>query len=197
MLIEKIQSCTSSINELSTLRSNALSVGAFEGAVNKLSTVDSMIADFVSTVEGMNKTEFCRTKFSAEDIEMLRDAIVTCATLVNQMNLTQKDVTTLTSVFQAKKSMLTLLWQSAAKTQAEPLQSYLGVIQSFAGNKDEVSNLIKALGSGASAEPNAAIIGTLTANIEKANTIANSFQMSTGVQFFCRKLRMAKQHFPI
>ena len=45
MLIDKINACTSSINELSTLRSNALSLKTYETSVNKLTTVDTLVTE--------------------------------------------------------------------------------------------------------------------------------------------------------
>ena len=192
MLIDKINTCTSSINELSTLRSNALSLKTYEVSVNKLTTVDALVTDFVSTVEEMNKHDFCKTNLSREDLAKMREAITTCAAAVNNMSLSSNDVAAITTVFQSQKKVLTLLWQSAAKAYVDPIRSYLGIIQTFAANKDEISNLTKALNTGATAEPSAAIVATLVANAKKANAITSNFQMSDGVRTFLQKAKNGK-----
>lgn len=192
MLIDKINACTSSINELSTLRSNALSLKTYETSVNKLTTVGTLVTDFVSTVEEMNKYDFCRTNLSADDLEKMREAITTCAAAVNSMSLNSNDVAAITTVFQSQKKVLALLWQSAAKAYVEPIRSYLGIIQTFAANKDEISNLIKALNTGAATEPSAAIVRTLVANAKKANAITSNFQMSASVRAFLQKAKNGK-----
>ena len=192
MLIDKINVCTASINELSTLRSNALSIKTYETSINKLTTVGTLIADFVSTVEEMNKHDFCKTNLSADDLEKMQEAITTCAVAVNSMSLNSNDVNAITTVFQSQKKVLTLLWQSAAKAYVEPIRSYLAIIQTFAANKDEISNLIKALNTGAAAEPSAAIVKTLDANAKKANAITSNFQMSDGVRTFLQKAKNGK-----
>lgn len=189
MLIEKINCCISSINELSTLRTNAMSVNAFEGAVNRLTTVDTMTTDYVATVEEMNKHDFCEMNLSAEDVEKLRNAITTCAAAVNNMTLTNNDVDVVLTVFQSQKTLQTVFWKSKAKAYVEPIRSYLGVIQSFVANKDEVSGLIKALGTGSTTEPNAAIVRTLAANVKKANAITSNFQMSNSIRTFLQKVK--------
>ena len=103
MLIDKIESCTSSVNELSTLRSNALSLKTYETSVNKLTAVGALITDLVSTIQEMNKHGFCRTNISAEDLEKMRDAVVTCAQAVNSMSLNSNDVNAITTVFQSQQ----------------------------------------------------------------------------------------------
>ena len=187
MLIDKINECTSSINELSTLRANALSIKAFEGAVNKLSSVDPMIADFVTTVEEMNRHEFFRVKLADEDVEKIKDAIIECAASVNAMTLDNNGVAAVSTIVQSQKTGLTFLWKAMAKEKVEPIRSYLSVIQIFAPQKEEISSLIKALGTGSKAEPSAAIVRTLVANIEKASSITSNFQMTTGVRAFLQK----------
>ena len=195
MLIDKIQSCTASINELSILRSNALNLSSFESAVNKLSTIDAIAEDFVSTIEEMNKTSFCKTNISEEELEKLQSAIVTCAQAVNDRKLSSNDVTALTSVFQSQKKVLAMLWQTTAKAHVDPVKSFLGVIQSFVPNKDEVANLIKALNSGSTAEPSAPIVKTLVENINKANAITSGFQMSDGIRKFLQKAKNGSATF--
>ena len=153
MLIEKIDACTSSMNELSTLRANALSLNAYEAAVNQLTPVDATITEFVATVEEMNKHDFCKMNLSAEDIDKMRDAIKTCAEAVNLMSLNNNDVAAITSVFKSQKTILTALWNSAAKAYVTPIRSYLGIIQTFAANKDDIANLSKNLNTGSAAEP--------------------------------------------
>lgn len=192
MLIEKINTCTSSINELSTLRSNALSLNAYEASINKLTTVDSLVTDFVSTVEEMNKHEFCKINLSGEEVTKMREAITTCVAAVNGMTLGTNDVNAITTVFQSQKTMLTMLWKSAAKAYVDPIRSYLGIIQTFASNKDEISNLSKALLTGSTAEPSAAVVSTLVSNTKKANAITSNFQMSEGVRAFLQKAKNGK-----
>lgn len=189
MLIDKITNCTSSINELSTLRSNALSLSAFEASINKLTTVDSMVTDFVATVEEMNKHDFCKMNLSAEDLEKMQDAIKTCVAAVNGMTLSNNDVAAITTVFQSQKTILNTLWKSTAKAYVDPIRSYLGIIQTFAANKDEIANLSKALLNGSTAEPNSAIVRTLVANAHKANAITSNFQMNDGVRAFLQKAK--------
>ena len=192
MLIDKINACTSSINELSTLRSADLSLKTYEASVNKLTTVGALVADFVSTVDEMNKHDFCKTNLSGDDLEKMREAITTCAEAVNNMSLNNNDVVTITTVFQSQKKVLALFWQTNAKAYVEPIRSYLGIIQTFAENKEEISNLIKVLNTGATAEPSAAIVRTLVANANKASAIANNFQMSDGVRTFLQKAKNGK-----
>jgi hypothetical protein len=192
MLIDKVNACTSSINELSTMRTNELSISAFENAVRKLNTVDSLVVDFVATVEEMNKTDFCKLSLSEDDIEKLRSAIITCAAAVNEMSLTTNNVTVLTNYIQSQKAVLTALWNLNAKPYVDPIRSYLGVIQSFAENKDEISGLIKALGTGSSGEPSPPVVRTLVANVKKANSITSGFQMSDGVRSFLQKAKNGK-----
>ena len=88
-----------------------------------------------------------------------------------------------------------MLWQSTAKAHVDPVKSYLGVIQSFVPNKDEVSNLIKALNSGSTAEPSAPIVKTLVENVNKANAITSGFQMSDGVRKFLQKAKNGSATF--
>ena len=189
MLIDKINNCTSSINELSTLRSNALSLSAFEASVNKLTTVDTMVTEFVATVEEMNKHEFCKMNLSSEELEKMQEAIKTCVAAVNAMSLSSNDVTAITTVFQSQKTILTTLWKSTAKAYVDPIRSYLGIIQTFAANKDEIANLSKSLLTGSTAEPSAAVVRTLVANAQKANAITSNFQMSDGVRAFLQKAK--------
>ena len=189
MLIDKINNCTSSINELSTLRSNALSLSAFEASVNKLTTVDTMVTEFVATVEEMNKHEFCKMNLSSEELEKMQEAIKTCVAAVNAMSLSSNDVTAITTVFQSQKTILTTLWKSTAKAYVDPIRSYLGIIQTFAANKDEIANLSKSLLTGSTAEPSAAVVRTLDANVQKANAITSNFQMSDGVRAFLQKAK--------
>lgn len=192
MLIEKINTCTSSINELSTLRSNALSLNAYEASISKLSTVDSLVTDFVSTVEEMNKHDFCKINLSDEEVTKMRESITTCAAAVNGMTLSTNDVAAITTVFQSQKTMLTMLWKSTAKAYVDPIRSYLGIIQTFAANKDEISNLSRALLTGCTAEPSAAVVRTLVSNAQKANAITSNFQISEGVRAFLQKAKNGK-----
>ena len=189
MLIDKITACTASMNELSTLRANALSLNAYEAAVNQLTPVDSTITEFVATVEEMNKHDFCRMNLSEEDIDKMRDAIKTCAEAVNSMTLNNNDVAAIASVFKSQKAILTMLWNSAAKTYVTPIRSYLGIIQTFAANKDDIANLSKSLNTGSTSEPNAAVVRTLVSNVQKANAITSNFQMSDGVRAFLQKAK--------
>lgn len=189
MLINIINNCTSSISELSNLRSNALSLSAFEASVNKLTTIEALVTDFVSTVEEMNKHDFCKISLPPEDMEKMQEAIRTCAAAVNSMTLSTNDVSAITTVFQSQKTMLTVLWKSAAKTYVDPIRSYLGIIQTFATNKDEIQTLSKALLTGSTAEPSAVIVRTLVANAQKANAITSNFQMSDGVRSFLQKAK--------
>ena len=189
MLIDKINACTSSMNELSTMRANALSLSAYEAAINQLTPVDSTITEFVATVEEMNKHEFCKMNLSAEEIEKMKDAITTCAAAVNQMTLNNNDVAAIASVFKSQKTILTALWNSTAKDHVTPIRSYLGIIQTFAANKEDIANLSKALNSGSTAEPSAAIVRTLVSNVQKANAITSNFQMSDGVRAFLQKAK--------
>lgn len=189
MLIEKINTCTSSINELSTLHSNDLSLRAYETSVNKLTKVDALVTDFVATVEEMNRHDFCKIKLFEEDMAKMRGSVITCAEAVISMSLSNNDVDAITTVFQSQKKMLTVFWQSAATEYVNPIRNYLGIIQTFATNKEEISNLIKALNSGSTAEPSAAIVKTLVANAQKANLITSNFQMSEGVCAFLQKAR--------
>lgn len=189
MLIDKINSCTLAINELSTLRLNALSVNAFETYVNKLTDVDSLVTDLVATVEEMNKHDFCKLSFSAEAMEKMRDAITTCASAVNSINLGKSDVAAIITVFKSQKDILTTLWHATAKEYVTPICSYLGIIQTFATNKEEISRLSKSLFSGSKAEPNADTVKALVANAQKANAITSNFQMSDGVRAFLQKAK--------
>lgn len=189
MLIDKIATCTSSINELSSLRTNALSVNAYEASVNKLTNVVALVADFVSTVEEMDKHDFCKINLSEEDVAKMREAITTCAAEVNGMTLNANDVAAIIAMFQSQKAMLTVCWQSAAKAYVEPIRSYLGIIQTFAANKEEITTISKALLTGATAEPSAAIVRTLVANVQKANAITSNFQMTKGVRAFLQKAK--------
>jgi predicted phage tail protein len=195
MLIDKIYACTSSMNELSAMRTNALSLSAYEAAVNQLAPVDSAITEFVATVEEMNKHEFCKMNLSAEEIEKMKDAIKTCAGAVNQMTLNNNDVAAISSVFKSQKTILTALWNSAAKTYVTPIRSYLGIIQTFAANKEDLANLSKALNTGSTAEPSAAIVKTLVSNVQKANAITSNFQMSDGVRAFLQKAKNGSATF--
>lgn len=189
MLIDKINACTSSMNELSTLRANALSLNAYEAAVNQLIPVESTITEFVATVEEMNKHDFCKMNLSAEDIDKMRDAIKACAAAVNSMTLNNNDVAAIASVFKSQKTILSALWNSAAKAYVTPIRSYLGIIQTFAANKEDIANLSKNLNTGSTAEPNAAIVRTLVSNVQKANAITSNFQMSDGVRAFLQKAK--------
>lgn len=189
MLIEKIDACTSSMNELSILRANAMSLNAYETAVNQITPVDATITEFVATVEEMNKHDFCKMNLSAEDIDKMRDAIKACAEAVNLMTLNNNDVAAIASVFKSQKTILTALWNSAAKAYVTPIRSYLGIIQTFAANKDDIANLSKNLNTGSTAEPNAAIVRTLVSNVQKANAITSNFQMSDGVRAFLQKAK--------
>ena len=189
MLIDKINACTSSMTELSTMRANALSLSAYEAAVNQLAPVDSTITEFVATVEEMNKHEFCKMNLSVEEIEKMKDAIKVCAAAVNQMTLNNNDVTAISSVFKSQKTILTALWNSTAKEYVAPIRSYLGIIQTFAANKEDIANLSKALNTGSTAEPSAAIVRTLVSNVQKANAITSNFQMSDGVRAFLQKAK--------
>lgn len=189
MLIEKINTCTSSINELSTLRANALSLNAYEVSINKLTVVDSLVTDFVSTAEEMNKHDFCKLNLSNEEVTKMREAITTCAVAVNDMTLSANEVAAIITLFQSKKSILTALWKSAAKAYVDPIRSYLGIIQTFATNKEEISTLSKALLTGSTADPSAAIVRTLAANVQKANAIASNFQLSEEVRTFLQKAK--------
>lgn len=192
MLINKVETCTASINELSTLRSNALSLTTFENAVNKLTNIEIMVAEFVSTVEELNKTDFCKVSFSPEDIEKLKEAITACAGSVNEMRLTSNDVAAISSVFKVQTNALSFLWKSKAKERVEPICSFLGMIQTIATNKDEISKLIRDLGTGSSSDPTAAIVKTLVENINKANVITSNFQMSESVRVFMQKVKIGK-----
>lgn len=189
MLIDKINACTSSMTELSTMRANALSLSAYEAAVNQLTPVDSTITEFVATVEEMNKHEFCKMNLSEEEIEKMKDAIKACAAAVNQMTLNNNDVAAIASVFKSQKTILTALWNSAAKAYVTPIRSYLGIIQTFAANKEDIASLSKALNTGSTAEPSAAIVRTLVSNVQKANAITSNFQMSDGVRAFLQKAK--------
>lgn len=189
MLIEIINTCTSSINELSTLHSNDLSLRAYETSVNKLTEVDALVTDFVATVEEMNKHDFCKVNFSEEEMAEMRESVITCAKAVNSKSLSNNDVAVIRTVFEAQKKKLTFFWKSAATEYVNPIRNYLGIIQTFATNKEEISNLIKALNSGSKAEPSAAIVRTLVANAQKANLITSNFQMSEGVCAFLQKAR--------
>lgn len=195
MLIDKIDACTSSMNELSTLRTNAMSLNAYETAVNQLTPVDATITEFVATVEEMNKHDFGKMNLSAEDIDKMRDAIKACAEAVNLMTLNNNDVTAIASVFKSQKAILTALWNSAAKAYVTPIRSYLGIIQTFAANKDDIANLSKNLNTGSTAEPNAAIVRTLVSNVQKANAITSNFQMSDGVRAFLQKAKNGSATF--
>lgn len=195
MLIDKINACTSSMAELSTMRANASSLSAYETAVNRLTPVDSIITEFVATVEEMNKHEFCKMNLSAEEIEKMKDAIKTCAAAVNQMTLNNNDVTAISSVFKSQKTILTTRWNSTAKEYVAPIRNYLGIIQTFATNKDEIASLIKALNTGSTAEPSAAIVRTLVSNVQKANAITSNFQMSDGVRAFLQKAKNGSATF--
>lgn len=195
MLIDKIDACTSSMNELSTLRTNAMSLNAYETAVNQLTPVDATITEFVATVEEMNKHDFCKMNLSAEDIDKMRDAIKACAEAVNLMTLNNNDVTAIASVFKSQKAILTALWNSDAKAYVTPIRSYLGIIQTFAANKDDIANLSKNLNTGSTAEPNAAIVRTLVSNVQKANAITSNFQMSDGVRAFLQKAKNGSATF--
>ena len=195
MLIDKINACTSSMNELSTLRTNALSLNAYEAAVNQLLPVDSTITEFVATVEEMNKHDFCKMNLSAEDIDKMRDAIKACAEAVNLMTLNNNDVAAIASVFKSQKTILTALWNSAAKAYVTPICSYLGIIQTFAANKDDIANLSKNLNTGSTAEPNAAIVRTLGSNVQKANAITSNFQISDDVRAFLQKAKNGSATF--
>lgn len=195
MLIDKINNCTSSINELSTLRSNALSLSAFEASVNKLTTVDTMVTEFVATVEEMSKHEFCKINLSTEELEKMEDAIKTCVAAVNAMSLNNNDVAAITTVFQSQKTILATLWKSTAKAYVDPIRSYLGIIQTFAANKEEISSLIKSLHTGSTADPSAAVVRTLVANAQKANAITSNFQMSDSVRAFLQKAKNGSATF--
>ena len=192
MLINKVEECAAAINELSELRTSALGLNAFEKAVDQLAGVDALVTDFVSTVEEMAKNDFCRPNLPAEDIEKLKSSILDCAGFINRKEFEAKDAATLKQIFQAQKGMLTVLWKSTAKGYVEPICSYLGVIQSFAPNGNEISNLIKYLSSSAASEPNAEIVKTLSANAQRANGISNNFQMSSGVRAFLQKAKDGK-----
>lgn len=192
MLVDKIESCISAIEELSSMRENALSLGAFEAAVNKLSNVGDISETFVSTVEEMGQYEFCAIQYSDEDIQNLQAAIITCASAVNNMTLTKTNVASFTGLLETEKKKLTLYWCTTAKDISDPLKSLLGIIQPFAENKSEVATLITALGNGAKAEPSAAIIRSFVANVERANKISDSFQMSGSVRGFLQKAKTGK-----
>lgn len=195
MLIDKINACTSSMNELSTMRANALSLSAYEAAINQLTPVDSAITEFVATVEEMNKHDFCKMNLSAEEIEKMKDAIKACAAAVNQMTLNNNDVVAISSVFKSQKTILTALWNSTAKDYVTPIRSYLGIIQTFATNKEDIATLSKALNTGSTAEPSAAIVRTLVSNVQKANAITSNFQMSDGVRAFLQKAKNGSATF--
>jgi predicted phage tail protein len=132
---------------------------------------------------------------SAEEIEKMKDAIKTCAGAVNQMTLNNNDVAAISSVFKSQKTILTALWNSVAKTYVTPIRSYLGIIQTFAANKEDLANLSKALNTGSTAEPSAAIVKTLVSNVQKANAITSNFQMSDGVRAFLQKAKNGSATF--
>lgn len=189
MLIDNIINCTSSVRELSALRSDATSLKAFEHSVDKLAHIDVMITEFVATMEEMNKHDFCRMNLSAEDLESMKEAVKTCAVTVNNMTLSNNDVTAISTVFQSQKAILNTIWNSSAKEYVAPICSYLEIIQTFAENKEDIANLTRAMKANATAQPSASIVAALAANVQKANQITSDFQMGDSVRAFLQKAR--------
>ena len=189
MLIDKVQACTSAVEELSRMRENAVSVDAFESAVNKLDKVADTSDKFVATVTEMGKYEFCAMTCADEDVENIRNAIMSCLGAVNSMMLTKKDVTALNNLLEAEQKKLSVFWKLVAKGLVDPIKSFLGVIQQFAENKTEIAQLMNALDAGAKADPTVTIVRSLVNNVAKANKISESFQISKNVGIFLQKVK--------
>lgn len=189
MLIHAIGECIASIDEVSALRDKKLSVDAFEAAVKKLADVEANVNLFVTTAETMHQHDFCRVTFQADEVQSLKDSVVECAKAVNQLNLSASDVTNLSKDFQSQYGRLTIRWNQNAKDHVIPIQSYLNVIQFLLDNQEEAESLSRSLGTGAKAEPTPAIVSTLVANVQKANALTCSFQMSDSVRSFLNKTK--------
>ena len=195
MLIDKVESCTSSLYELSDLNSAKVNLDAFENAINALPQITSMITGFVSTIEELNKTSFCSINFSVENIEKLNDTIVACASAVNEQRLNKNDVSALKSVFSSQIDLLQIMWKTNAQAYVNPLISYLSLIETFAENKQKISHLISVLKTAASAPPTAQAVKAFIHNIEQANAISSSFTMSNEIRSFLQKIRNGKATF--
>ena len=189
MLINAINDCIASINEVSKLRENKLGLDAFESAVRKLSDVEATVNLFVSTAEAMHQYDFCKVTYTDDEISDFHDSIVDRAKATNQLELNSDDVKSLTKIFQTEYDKLTLSWKPAAKEHVAPIQSYLNVIQFLLDSKEEAASLSRSLATGAAAEPTAAIVHTLAANARKANSLTSSFQMSDSVRVFLNKTK--------
>ena len=192
MLIDQIEACVSTIEELSHMKENAQSIDAFESAVNKLHGVGDTAEAFASTIEEMAKYDFCALQYADEDTQELQNALISCVTAVNNMSLTKANVATLTGLLDTEKKKVTLFWQTVAKNLVDPIKSILGIIQPFSDNKTEVSNLITALTNGSKSEPSVMVVRSLAKNVERANAVSEEFQMSAGIRSFLQKAKAGK-----
>lgn len=189
MLINAINDCIASINEVSKLRENKLGLDAFESAVRKLSDVEATVNLFVSTSEAMHQYDFCKVTFTDDELQSFQHSIAECGRTVNQLELSANDVKALSSIFSTQYERLVFTWQNEAKKYVVPIQSYLNVIQFLLDNKEEAASLSRSLATGAAAEPTAAIVHTLAANAQKANALTSNFQMSDSVRIFLNKTK--------
>lgn len=189
MLINAINDCIASINEVSKLRENKLGLDAFESAVRKLSDVEATVNLFVSTSEAMHQYDFCKVIFTDDELQSFQHSIAECGRTVNQLELSANDVKALSSIFSTQYERLVFTWQNEAKKYVVPIQSYLNVIQFLLDNKEEAASLSRSLATGSAAEPTAAIVHTLAANAQKANALTSNFQMSDSVRIFLNKTK--------
>lgn len=189
MLINAINDCIASINEVSKLTENKLGLDAFESAVRKLSDVEATVNLFVSTSEAMHQYDFCKVTFTDDELQSFQHSIAECGRTVNQLELSANDVKALSSIFSTQYEQLVFTWQNEAKKYVVPIQSYLNVIQFLLDNKEEAASLSRSLATGAAAEPTAAIVHTLAANAQKANALTSNFQMSDSVRIFLNKTK--------
>lgn len=189
MLINAINDCIDSINEVSKLRENKLGLDAFESAVRKLSDAEATVNLFVSTAEAMHQYDFCKVTFTDDEFQSFQHSITECGRTVNQLELSANDVKALSSIFSTQYERLVFTWQNEAKKYVAPIQSYLNVIQFLLDNKEEAASLSRSLATGVAAKPTAPIVHTLAANAQKANSLTSSFQMSDSVRVFLNKTK--------
>lgn len=189
MLINAINDCIASINEVSKLRENKLGLDAFESAVRKLSDVEATVNLFASTAEAMHQYDFCKVTFTDDELQSFQHSIAECGRTVNQLELNANDVKALSSIFSTQYERLVFAWQNEAKKYVVPIQSYLNVIQFLLDNKEEAASLSRSLATGAATEPTAAIVHTLAANAQKANALTSNFQMSDSIRIFLNKTK--------
>ena len=189
MLIDKINSSISAIENNRDAQARKKSIEIYKQALNKLNKNTKQLIQVLDTVDELYNSGITEKKpLSNQTVQDLMALIDKCGMGLHDGSLTPDTVQLLVAHIQTARINLNTHWETEASIYASGIKGYLTMIASLTDNPKEVRSLATAIEKAVNSNPTENSISKLVLDVGSANKIIKEYSLQPPIEAFLQKV---------